>query len=673
MDWTSGKAIPGLTGNARWELLDAQANRRIEGVLWLPIFAKLRLGNDGPSVRRFLSEVAERQSRLRLPSHELDLLTAASERDVPQNADLLTVVYCRADALAELIGSGLVDILEVGPPVTLPGRFEPRSLGTPFPFRKGKIACLPFVGVIDDGIGYLNARFRRDARRTRCEAVFVANADNLGANPANPASSAALLTGEELLAADIDAMLGSGRTEADLYAEQNERLFSPAVHRSTNHHAGHGTHVLDIAAGDDWIGPVASVPLLAMQLQPAAIAETTGPRLDPSIAAGLRWLIAKALGITPPGVKPAERIPLIINLSLGALAGPKDATGFLEGWIRNAIDFYHLLSGGAPIRIVIAYGNARRARLVATRLLEPGEEVCLDWRVQPDDATASFLELRTTAGSGVNVAVQIDPPVTGGILTLGAFLTLADPPLQAVNGAGQVIAELTHVPEVNADTMFLAVAPTVRDDARPVATAGAWRVTLRNGGAQPVTVSLKVQRDDTPSGFRRLGRQSWLDHRDGWTWDTETMDLAMPLPGGPVTREGTEVTYAGFVHPSVYHVAASEPDPAAGPGRYRPSRYSSEGEAAPPSSPTLAAMADEGRIVAGRRASGVVTGSTARISGTSIAAPLVTRELVELAMACALPMLVPPPDADLAEIAALIGGPPAAARDTRVGFGYVPE
>ena len=133
MDWTSGKAIPGLTGNARWELLDAQANRRIEGVLWLPIFAKLRLGNDGPSVRRFLSEVAERQSRLRLPSHELDLLTAASERDVPQNADLLTVVYCRADALAELIGSGLVDILEVGPPVTLPGRFEPRSLGTPFP------------------------------------------------------------------------------------------------------------------------------------------------------------------------------------------------------------------------------------------------------------------------------------------------------------------------------------------------------------------------------------------------------------------------------------------------------------------------------------------------------------------------------------------------------------
>jgi hypothetical protein len=69
------------------------------------------------------------------------------------------------------------------------------------------------------------------------------------------------------------------------------------------------------------------------------------------------------------------------------------------------------------------------------------------------------------------------------------------------------------------------------------------------------------------------------------------------------------------------------------PNRLRPAPYSSQGAqylARPGESPgpTLAAQGDDGVMLAGRRAAGVLSGSVVRLSGTSVAAPAVARALL---------------------------------------------
>ena len=155
--------------------------------------------------------------------------------------------------------------------------------------------------------------------------------------------------------------------------------------------------------------------------------------------------------------------------------------------------------------------------------------------------------------------------------------------------------------------------------------------------AEPVRVTARVQRDDTPAGYRTLGRQSWLDHPLGWDWDAEARGYLAPrgatdAPGCPVTREGTGVAYAGTDDPAILFVGAARPV-IGQPGAARPAAYSSEGVghlARPGESlgPTLVALGDDGAALPGRRAAGVVSGSVTRMSGTSMAAPQVARALL---------------------------------------------
>jgi hypothetical protein len=198
-------------------------------------------------------------------------------------------------------------------------------------------------------------------------------------------------------------------------------------------------------------------------------------------------------------------------------------------------------------------------------------------------------------------------------------------------------------------------------------------VVLRTTVAEPVRVTARVQRDDTPPGYRTLGRQSWLDHPLGWDWDEEARGYLAPrpardAPGCPVTREGTSVAYAGAENPAILFVGAVRPV-IGDPDAVRAAGYSSEGVghlARPGESPgpTLVALGDDGVTLPGRRAAGVVSGSVARMSGTSMAAPQVARALLGY-------FLTVPPDAqsEAGERVALTGSADWGQPDRRLGHG----
>jgi hypothetical protein len=666
MRWTKGKMEPGLDGYNICEL-DAAHAAQVGDVL-VPAFVELLPAKDGKivdAIAKILALAASDSTDFLLHDHEIDHLVTILEGSHSADHCTRMTVYCHPD---HVTAPDLWRVLSVGPPIARPQKTATSYQGKPVQPPPNRISADPIVAVIDDGIGFLNARFRKTKGKTRIEAMWIMGPDQ-GVGLANPVGGNGVISGRVLTADDIDAMLATGTDEDDLYRDLNDALFPIGMHRATNRAFGHGTHVLDLAAGQDIAAGPAKGRILAVQLPPEAIAATSGRRLEHCILQALRWILHRVTILNQSGQAAA---PVIVNLSLGALAGPKDGTGFFESWLRHEITTFQTQarSAGIPLRIVAAYGNGRRDRLVGQRNLDAGGTVNAVWNVLPDDHTASYLELRAPVGTGRKLAVTLTPPGHVPRLTLPTFLTGAQ--MVTCRKGGTMAAGVFAMPEADHDTLLFALAPTVADLGRAVSEPGPWRISITNKGQQTCHLSVRIRRDDTPAGFRLSGRQSWLDDADGWSWDGETQDWSSPNLASAVTRQGSEVNFSSVANPCVYFVAAGEPDPGVS-GGLRPSRYSAEGVPGQSTSPTLLAGGDDGRMLAGRLASGIVTGSHARMAGTSAAAPATVAALAAAVRAGLVLNPAPggtePPDSELQSI---LHDPPAAIRDPRRGAGQVP-
>lgn len=652
--WIKAPPLPGITGNARWDLIEAQTNPRVRKELVVPIFVELSAiaRNDLNQFVEFLSKATDQYS---VPDHVIDRLESEAENPKRDEDPIQLTLQSRPDS----VENRFWQVIAIGQPQARVYRPDGFRRGKPMRVKTGCLSETPVVGIIDDSIGFLNRRFRNADGTSRFEALWIMHNDTLAGDPGPSLSTTT--SGIKLNQSHINHRLASGRSEEALYRQINYGVFGAPVRHGTGFHAGHGTHVLDLAAGAEPGDAMSDVKIIGVQISPSSIGETSGAALNPDIMRAVDWIITRALQM--PG-----RFPLVINLSLGTLAGPQDGSSVIEKWIRSEIKRYHYFTGGAPIRIVIAYGNAHKARLVAKASLAPGKAVELDWHILPDDATKSVLEMRTGLGKSGQVTLDLIPPDGGAPLTLPQW-PVPGVVAQYLTPLG-VAAEVEAETEAQFDKVNVTVAPTTRADPRPVACSGIWKLRLRNTGTAKISVILKVQRDDTPGGFRRNGRQSWLDHPTGWGWEAETRAYSMPGTAGPITRKGTEVSYAGFTHPSIYFVGAARPDPLSN-GGIRPSTYAAEGALPLPANAILSALADEGAVLAGRRAAGVLSSSTARLSGTSVATPQVTRQLLEYAMTGAMTARSAGPH-DAAEMSFCLGGSALApVPDARLGLGTV--
>lgn len=618
-----------------------------------------------------LTAVAAIDATLALPGvlfsrHERDLLATARTAAETQGwtHPLRAVALCPRALLSAL--PPYWTVLMVGRAIAIPTTPD-STPGEDLCITTGDLdRAVPVVAVIDDGIGFLNARFRKTRDETRLKAVWLQAPERVEQDAAAP--DADVVVGRVLTEADINAHLAAGGEEAEVYRQVNRALLARTDGALTNHRAAHGTHVLDLAGGAaPWAGDrLSGVPMLAVQLPPTTVRETAGRRMEAYLIQGLRWILAEALRLSNRTDVP----PVVINISLGSLAGPGDRTAFMAEWFEYEIARHARITGGAEVRLVIAYGNARLSRLAARGELRRSQPMALSWRVLPDDHSSSFLELRVDAGMTGGLKLLLTPPAGSGLPVL---VTDWPAPGQGYRLDGPLAAVTSVVEPGGQALLHLALGPTVASGSLPPCSAGAWQVEVLTTEAEPVRLTARVQRDDTPPGYRTLGRQSWLDHPQGWEWETESRGYTAPrpaadAPGCPVTREGSCVAYAGAADPRILFVGAVRPDGwAAGGVRLMP--YSSEGVrylARPDESagPTLVAFGDDGTALPGRRGAGVLSGSVVRMSGTSMAAPAVARALVTYFLT------VPEADRDpMAERRALTGRDDWTVPDPRLGHG----
>jgi hypothetical protein len=338
----------------------------------------------------------------------------------------------------------------------------------------------------------------------------------------------------------------------------------------------------------------------------------------------MHWVVRRAVALSA-ACKAGPR-PLVINLSLGMSAGPKDGTGLAERAIVEALAAFEATTG-APARATLPFGNEYRTRQVALVAPRPGAPASVGWQIPPDDRLGARLLVRATGpvalgltapGGAAAVPLDLAPGGTAEIRHLGRAVAI----LRA-QAAGPGLAR----------SYDITLLPTRRDGPDPVAPSGRWQIdVLRSVETADPLVTLQVQRGDTPPGQRPFGRQSHLVHPACNGFDPATRDWTHP-GAGPVTRSGSHSALVTARDRRLFAMAAAGAQ--AQPTGTAPAaaRYSAAGSADPAwtarQGPDACAPAEASANRPGVVAAGTRSGGAARLAGTSVAAPALARLLAK--------------------------------------------
>lgn len=545
----------------------------------------------------------------------------------------LGAVLLRRDRIAEIVRSedwrSAIGHAEMGPPVFLNdklaagGTLADAPEGAPGAGLKHPGGPRVVIGVIDQGIAFANARFRnKDGTRI---AYVWQQEFRAGFSPTS--------LGSEITAAQIDAaMQAAGDDEDAVYRTLGGLRFDVDGYKPLARQRTHGTHVLDGAAGAKVDDDVRNFPIIAVDMPEHAVGDPAGSTLVPHALLGLIYILLRANSLRSPN----ETLPVVVNLSYGPHEGPHDGTSPFELFTDHLIDA--MKSTATPLQIVLAAGNARQARVHAELPLAPGATRTLHWRVQPCGRTPSEMQLWWPAGRSVRVTLR--PPTSdtdsvsvfatqnrhehdeGGWVDFGAY--------RGTSWTGEL------------DGALLCIAPTELDPrvagGHAVAPAGVWTVDLKNEDSVPVRAQAWIRRGDTPPGRRAKGRQSYFEEHDYPRHDATGAPVHYDV-GNPsaVRRLGTVSGIATGCRTTVVGSFVR--------GNEHPAPYSSAGPHdnahREDPSPSLLAGGDDSIVRRGVLAAGTRSGSAARVSGTSAAAPHVTRALAQAWLAGTAPNLGP--------------------------------
>ena len=236
----------------------------------------------------------------------------------------------------------------------------------------------------------------------------------------------------------------------------------------------HGTHVLDIAAGNGQAGGPAGIAPEADLIFVHLADRTTGGLAN--LGDSVRLLEAVDFISRTAGSQPC-----VINISAGRTCGPKDGTTLVE----RALD--ELLAATPGRFVVNSAGNYFGWRTHSCGRIAPGESRSLTFVIDPADITLNELEIWYDGAD--EFAVRIDPPGYAG----GRAVRLGERSDLLIEGEtiGRVYHR-KHDPN-NGDNHIVAYID-------PIGRAGNWTVTLEARQVKSGRFHAWIERDDTCRG-----------------------------------------------------------------------------------------------------------------------------------------------------------------------------
>jgi hypothetical protein len=498
------------------------------------------------------------------------------------------------------------------------------------------------IGIIDDALAFAQERFRI-GDKTRVEFVWLQ--DGAYPSPGTPiyVGSPPVPYGLELAKEDqlpykgIDSLLAectySGAIDEDeVYRRTGLIDFRRAGHKAVAWRIAHGTHVMDLAAGEDPASRCEDRPIVCVQLPAMTTADTSGADLATYALDAIEYILLRADEIAAKRGVP--HLPVVINFSYGMTGGPHDGTSELEEAIDALVAWRNEVCE-APLAVVLPAGNSHLSRCHATVSFEEAGEVAeLEWRILPDDWTSSFLEIwmpYRPASAGTASRVEITLVTPGGTELAPWIGEVPGAIFEWPSGADPVCAaRYIYVPIDTERGMFLVtIAPTFSlDPAVATAPAGTWTLKIKNL-AMPAGAPIQtwVRRDDTLYGHPRRGRQSHFDAACYRRFDHMGYEEEKDQPGCPVRRAGLLNAIATGREPVVVGAMLQKQMVA--------SKYSAAGPTTPPrgastayrDGPDALTVGDDSRVHTGVLAAGARSGSVVAMNGTSVAAPQIAREI----------------------------------------------
>lgn len=628
-DWNAPGAIDGQDPYLIWAEADRFAGYHLKPgktrPKWLPIVIELSAQADIPAL-----VAASSTAWLQIPRVYLNVpgLRFCSARVKPRFFD-----HLRHNAHLR----GLIERFELGLPVGhhTHALIDPCT-PTGHPTSASGLLGGKVLGLIDGGLAFANSEFLNRHGRARVKHFWRQDECENGNRPGNqprhrkpldPARAGPtphdMGYGHQLSGAAIDAAMAAHTYHGHL---DEDALYQSLQLWDLSQPVNHGTHVMSLACGPgNILDPVnddaSRCDLVAVQFDWPNARDTSGGAMNVSVLDGLMFILARCA--------PDARV--VVNISWGTLAGPHDGSSILEAAMDQLIALY-----GGALRITVPAGNACQSRTHANATLQPGQSQALHWRVMPDDHTQSFLEIWLPDGAnGVEIAVT--PP--GHRQTLPALhmgksgLWTGSIPGDSKHPLCALIYPAHSALGTQGTCALLALAPTFSHH-RSVTTApfGAWQVTLANTGSQAVTFDAYIERDDMALGQHTGARQSIFEDAGYDTSGDIHAFVDHPDNPTPIRRSGTFnslSTGQRTVSAGGTRLAA---DPSGHFALYSPRKP--DPDAARPQRPGVKKMpdtlkpSDDNPALRGMRGTGTLSGSVARLAGTSSASPQVARDLI---------------------------------------------
>lgn len=499
------------------------------------------------------------------------------------------------------------------------------------------------VAVIDDGLAFLHEKFRLPHDKTRILYFWDQNEPQTKQETvpkqgtvSKPKTVQAFEYGYELDWKAIEKILIKNTASGTLDEVAGYREVG---YERVNGSFTHGTHVMDLACGEKPdekdVDKKPKIICVQIRVPGRRINDTSGRWLGVRILDGLRYILARADAVAEK-IARKKPIPVVVNLSFGNLAGPHDGSSMLESAIDELITWRNKYS--PDFSVVIAAGNHHLARCHARFSIKGNDEEKIMWRILPDDATPSFMEIWLPDNQSESVYIAIAPPGVdsprSGWIHPGTCWTWN-------SSDGDVLCTVVYLPPKRVATgnrgmILVAVAPTASDEPEPqlsIAPAGIWKLQLKNEATDDVDINAWIQRDETPRGFPLLGRQSYFEDPEYERYDSTGRLKEVDNGRSYIKRAGT----LNAIATGKYTVVV---------GGYRdsdgePAWYSARGEGKTDirleteihSGPDALAVSERSAVRHGVIAAGTRSGSAFVMRGTSVAAPqvarLIAKEIIE--------------------------------------------
>ncbi|OIQ26816.1 MAG: hypothetical protein BM562_16375 [Alphaproteobacteria bacterium MedPE-SWcel] len=500
------------------------------------------------------------------------------------------------------------------------------------------------IGIIDDGIAFAHPAFRMsDGKHTRFASVWQQDGACLrGADADVP-------FGHVYYRDDIDQRLIQAEFDEDRFYRDLPTIGEQG-HSPFRYRALHGTHVADLAAGggqgDAMDANPEKFPILAVNLPTALVSDTGATFMAGAMILGVQDILRRTEEMMRAAGRP---LPLVLNLSFGLGGIGKNGGHLIAAALEQAMEYWHV-THKVPMRIILPAGNTLQSRLAARAEISPGRPFRGTVRVAPENRGSTYLEIavaqrgqkpalsslavKVTAPQG---AALYPPAMPAAPMAMDTALQLVlDAPDFGPRGLAQFgiyhgfqrdfAPETAGHPGEGVEIVTVALPPNMaRDPYRALPPCGDWTVEvgLAPGQSQPQDIELRILRNDVPSQINPVRQRSWfLDPKYSAFDEGGYPQTELETPGCAITRAGTLNALSGgrqivTVGAAVGHRDQLSVYSSAGPG----------GPLAEGAGVTLHACADETTALPGRRAAGSRGAAHVRLSGTSVAAPIVARQM----------------------------------------------